>query len=120
MSDIIFETTDVFNNRIILYDEDLKHIETNHPELKGEEKAIKQTVEKADVVYKSKNFPKRSIFFKKGVHSKFSHLYTKAIVEYNTTEDKNIIGNITTAFVCDEIQGVKEGGIQYVNINNRL
>lgn len=115
-SNIVFETTDIFNKTIFLYGEDLKHIEDNHPELKGETEAIKKTINAPEVVYESKNIPNRSIFFKKGVHSKFSNLYTKTVVEY--TDDK--IGNVTTAFVCRDIQGVNGEGLQYVDINNKL
>lgn len=113
---IIFETTDVFNQKVFLYEEELKHIESGHPELKEQTELIKETISKPEFVYESKDYPNRSIFWKKGGHSKYCNLYAEAVVEY----DNSNVGNVTTAFLSNSIKGVREGGLKYVSFNNKL
>lgn len=109
----IFETTDVWNNKVALYEEDYKnHILVGHPEMQDIEE-IKATVESPNIIYKSKNFENRKIFFKLGANKKYKNVYTKAIVEYNDIEAK-----ITTSFLSSDIQGVEEGGLIYAKRNN--
>lgn len=111
----IFETTDVFNKKVALYEEDYKkHILIGHPEMEdvGE---IKETVETPNMVYKSKNFENRKIFFKLGANKKYKNVYTKAVVEYNDSEAR-----ITTSFLSSDIQGVEEGGLIYAKFNSKL
>lgn len=104
----IFETTDVWNNKVVLYKEDYeKHILVNHPEMQDINE-LKITIENPNIVYKSKNFENRRIFFKLGANNKYKKLYTKAIVEYNSNEAR-----ITTSFLSSDIQGVEEGGLIY-------
>lgn len=110
----IFETTDVFNEKVVLFEDDYKdHILVGHPEMQDIEE-IKNTVEKPNIVYKSKMFNNRKVFFKLGANKKYKNVYTKAIVEYNENES----ARITTSFLSSEIQGVEEGGLIYANKNN--
>lgn len=115
MAKEIFETTDVFNKKVVLYEDDYKnHILVGHPEMTDIEE-IRKTVETPNLVYKSKNFENRKIFFKLGANKKYKNVYTKAIVEYNDNEAK-----ITTSFLSSDIQGVGEGGLIYVKHNCQL
>ena len=110
----IFETTDVFNKNVVLYEDDYKeHILLGHPEMQYVEE-IKKTVEEPNIVYNSKRYENRKIFFKLGVNKKYKNLYTKTVVEYDD-DDK---ARITTSFLSSDIQGVEEGGLIYVDRNN--
>ena len=110
----IFETTDVFNKKVVLFEDDYKnHILVGHPEMQDVEE-IKSTVENPNIVYNSKRHNNRKVFFKYGANKKYKNVYTKAVVEYN----ENDRARITTSFLSSEIQGVEEGGLIYANKNN--
>lgn len=112
MSKKIFETTDVFNQKVVLYEDDYKkHILIGHPEMQDVEE-IKITVEAPNIVYRSKSHRNRKIFFKLGANKKYKNVYTKTVVEYNDNEAK-----VTTSFLSSNIQGVEEGGLIYAKYN---
>lgn len=111
MDNKIFETTDVFNNKVVLLKDVYEnHIIKGHPEMKDSAEFIKNTIEQPTVVYKS-TVENRLVYFKLGANKKYSNkIYTKAVVEY----DKNN-GSVTTSFLERDIQGVDEGGLIYAN-----
>lgn len=107
---IIFRTTDTLD-RIITLDSQTwnDHVIMGHPEMSGNEAALKETIENPDFVYGSGTNPKRELYFAKQKNSTFPSLYTRAVVEFNGSQ-----GTVTTAFFCKEIQGVNPEAIKYV------
>lgn len=113
---IIFKTSSVLGETITLTQEYFeKHIVAHHPEMKGHENDIKDTIEEPNLVYKAKRFPeKRKHFVRKTNKSEPSN-YNNVIVEY--TEENE--GHIKTSYYSENL-GVGGGENVYLKFENKL
>lgn len=106
-SKVVFETTDPRGNIIFLmastYDE---KIIINHPELSGEEKHIKKTIENPDDIFEDKHFSETNNYYRKHNSSRLNPFGTYIKVCVDVT-----IGRIKTAFITSKYK--TEGNILY-------
>lgn len=72
------------------------HIFENHPIMKENMDAVKDTIVDPDAVYESNTNPLREVSFKKSLHSSYRCL-TKVIVEYGSYNGTTF-GKVVTAF----------------------
>jgi hypothetical protein len=93
----IFETTDPLGNVIYLTNERFYHITLGHPELHGEEKSIKLTVEDPDNVYRDKEYDTTFCYYRQhdNVILRSYGTNIKVVV------DRNLQGQIKTAYVTN-------------------
>ena len=97
--DYKFVTTDPLNNTIYLAEEQWYHITGNHPEMHGEEKEIKVTIEKPDSIYKDKDFDGTFCYYRQHNLGHMRTYGTKFIVIVNRKNQ----GLVKTAYVVDKI-----------------
>jgi len=109
-SNNIFKTTDIFDREVVLEKSTWdNHVVDGHPEMCGNENAVKCTVEGPEFVYESDSHTNRDVFFARQENSTHPKLYTKVIVEYNGNT-----GEVVTSWFCKEVKGVNERGLKYV------
>jgi hypothetical protein len=108
---MIFETTDCFRRKVGLDANTWgKHILIKHPEMKGNEKPIKETIEEPDFVYKSGIVENSDVFYRMHEESTYPKLYIKVAVSY----DDNEYGRVLSCWFTSRVTGVETGGIKYV------
>lgn len=83
------------------------HVVQNHQIMSNNERAVKDTLKDPDVVYESKEYPDREVYFKSSSYSTYSGLLTKVIVEYSPgiKNPQNIVGELVTAFPTPDEKG---------------
>ncbi|MEW5920662.1 MAG: hypothetical protein AB1796_06915 [Bacillota bacterium] len=110
----IFETTDVFGNRVSLDTNTWnKHIivPTGHPEVKDNLTAIKKSIEEPEAVYKDATYPEqRKKFFSRRPESTYPALYTVVVVNYSQDS-----GNVITSYFSKNFGKVDGSGLLYAN-----
>ncbi len=89
-----------------------KHIVAGHTIMEYNDKAVKETIDNPDVIYRSSQSPIRNVYFAKPSSSTYGNLYTKVVVQINDT-DKT--GEIVSAWPQPSISGgIDQGGVLYV------
>lgn len=113
---IIFKTSSILGETITLTQENFEqHIVMRHPEMKGHENDIKDTIEEPNLVYKAKRFPETRKHFVRKTNKKEPSNYNNVIVEY-TGEDE---GPVKTSYYSENI-GVGGGENVYLRFENKL
>lgn len=115
-SNILFSAISPLNNvKVILtqnrFDE---HIAVNHPEMKGHEKDIKETIERPNAIYEAKRFPEKRKHYIRKTHKNEISEYNNVIIEYDTEQN----AHVTTSYYSEELEG--GGNYVYFNFNNKL
>ena len=100
MHDHIFVAQSPLGKQVVLASSTWNnHIVTRHPEMAGNESAVKDTIENPEVIYRSNWNPDAEIFMSKQKASSYPHLFTRVVVGYNG----NDIGNVETALFTKSI-----------------
>ena len=99
--EIIFEATSILKDTIIMSQETFdKHIVTRHPEMRGHEQDIKETIEKPNLVYNAKRFPETRKQFVRKTHKNEISEYNNVIVEYDTENN----GHVKTSYYSENLE----------------
>ena len=106
----VFSVSDPFDRSVVLntvtWD---THILKGHPEMTGNETAVKRTVENPEFIHRSTWNPKAEIFCAKIPESSYPNLYTRVIIGYNG----NNKGSVETALFTKSIKSVRKGELLY-------
>ncbi len=107
---MIFETTDCFGRRVGLDTATWgEHIIVRHPEMKGNEGPIRETVEEPDFVYKSGIVKSSDVFYRMHPRATYTKLYIKVVVSYDGE-----CGSVKSCWFTPDVSGVETGGLKYV------
>lgn len=109
----MFTTTDPLNRKIICTSDTWNnHIVKGHVIMQNNINAVKETIEKPEVIYKSNQSPVRNVYFSKVPSSTFPKLYTKVVVEIDEASNT---GEVVSAWPQKSISGgIDPRGIIYV------
>lgn len=84
-SEVIWLTKDYRSTTVTLYKEDYEHIIGEHPNMKNNGPAIKDTIADPDVVYRDKDFDNRASYYKRSSLATYAsspkNLYTYVVLE---------------------------------------
>lgn len=112
---IIFETESALKDIVVLTQENfVNHILEHHPEMKGHEKDIEETIKNPNLIYKAKRFPKtRKHFVRKTNKNEISE-YNNVIVEYDVEQN----GHVKTSYYSENLE--RGGDYVYFKFENKI
>lgn len=106
----IFDTKDPYGKRVFLEKARFEeHILDHHPEMKGNELAMKETVEDPHLIIQSKQNPNRWLYVGKSDMATYPLLNIKTVVDHTSTE----YGYVVTGLFQKKINAEKEGTVIY-------
>lgn len=116
---LVFKTISAYNDTVVeltqkKFDE---HILKHHPEMKGHEKDIEQTVKEPNIIYQAKTFPEKRLHFFRRTNKNEPSKYNNVIVEYD--DNKKEKAHVTTTFYSDNM-GKGGGECVYFKYNNNI
>ena len=118
MSEIVLSAVDPFGRVVTLTQAAwIAHILDSHPEMRGNENAVKDTIENPDFIYRSNYKESSELFFSKSLESTYPNLYIRVVVDFTQPN----AGIVKTALFTKVIsQNVKQGGLVYDRTNAQI
>src|SRR5262245_19008112 len=102
---VVLESID-YRGRRVLLDTDVwfDHILTEHPELRGNDRAIVLTLASPHRVNRHKDYPDREVFYRRGVlPPPDKDDYPKVFVQFRESRTGEMIGRVRTAYAITHI-----------------
>lgn len=114
--DVLFETASPMDEIKVRLTQDrfYNHIIVDHPEMKGHEKDIQETIEKPNIIQIAKRFPEKRRHFMRKTHKNELSVYNNVIVEIDTEQT----AHVTTSFYSEDIGG--GGDYVYFKYDNKV
>ncbi len=96
---------DVFGRRVRLADSTwFDHIQSGHPETRGNERALEITLVSPEQVNFDARFSNREVFYRRGaLPPPDKEDVLKVVVQYFETDDGEMIGDVRTAYAVTDI-----------------
>jgi len=109
----LFEVPDGRGKLVRVYEPSWRHVLKGHPELAGEEEAVRLTISDPDMVIRPSNRPQgrnidRRVNVRLGPHSRYNELYVVVPIDYSREESW-----LVTAFVSAQ---TPKGDLLFVRV----